>query len=1542
MTNTTSKQLQVSLPGAGKTQTYQVEADTPVKFNFDLADAVFSGIDGNLDITVEGGGTVILENYQALADAGSLPLFEMVNGEQVAGDVYIYAFDGVDRNADLETAADNADTGSGAGQYSDDPGVLADGIEALGGQGNAFGGAVLVTAEETLGGAGDGASAAAAVTEPPVIRISGDDAGAVTEDFNVSESGLLIDSGQLSASDANESFVPEDILDSHGGTFSILADGSWTYQIGNDSVQDLGEVDGVNSGFSNDFTVRSASGVEHTVTVTVNGENDAPEGADFSVTGNAYDAPVAIDFDVAPITDVEDDAGASDGLDTGVVITSLPGHGTLYYNDTAVTQEDIDSGTRFDDLDNFHYVGDAPATKGVLLGSRLAEDASLDKWMPRQVDTDGDGNPDVTISASINSGELVVFHNQQNHIDHGLANASHNGLDRGEILTITFEGKNVSHAEIGFGGLGSYFHAGSKQGAQATWTAYDNGEVVASGTVNTTVMTWYNHVTGQSGVITGGDGDTFQSLTLDQGILDGQSFDKIEFGTTEATARNWYSNWELQYMDVEFAETDSFTYRPVDSEGLVNDGDAYTVTIDMLPGASSEPPIAVDDSASVHEPNELGLAHTVTANVLDNDFDPDNTQGELHLTKVTFGDTTVDFANNAITGDAVFNADGTATIQGAHGELTIGTDGVYTYTATDDSPEPGDNPTETFTYTVSDGNAQDDATLTIDITGLADNTPPTAVDDSGSGSGWITGDGGQAGEVSGSTNYTLTAERYDADSGDWVSATLSEKGSGDGKQYGVESPDDSTGADANSIENNGDPERLLIEFDDPQQSVSIKLTGDGSGQEHITAWDAQGNEITDLVVTLTSDVHLIYSSGGTDIGTVVIMADADIPNASVALKGVDSSIAATHPSGAYEAAEITGNVLANDHDTEDTDFTDGPGFPDGSTELTVTGAAAGDLDNLTPAEYAQLLEDGAFAMGTPIHGQYGDLVISADGEWTYTTHDGLAAGDYTETFTYQVSDTGNAVDYGVITVAATIDQPTLTANMDLGQAAIIDPAATEVIPGETHHINFSSAYSDDSWNKADNLIGLNVTGDNSSGASTLLVNHADGLGIISYSADGYVDESFEISHGAYPGGTGTDSMILDFGNNGFKEPQTVEITLNGVSDGESVIFTVTDTLGNTYTFDSSAGGDGTLLTDTNGSGVTLFKTNNLQYEVRGSMAGYDESNAKLIDTIAITPGAGSAFRVANVDVISEGTWEPALQAATGFLLANDYSSDNAAMEAAIVGSGVGQWGTLQIIDSSTGEWVYTLDKDIVLDADNGLHAPTVEQFTYQVTDAHGQTDTATLYVPVQYGSVQSDHGTEGNDWVHGTSGDDNITGLSGSDLLFGGSGDDVIAGGAGHDYMDGGSGDDTLFGGSGNDHLFGGTGDDTINAGDGNDTVYFGGGHDTVTLGAGADTIAIDPNYLSDNNADSMSVQDFNINEGDRIDLSGLPGGIVEISSAGNSNDLILSIDGADIAGDDITITLHGVLPATHDAFDHQVDLSAGDDLNAVIQHIINSGGHDS
>lgn len=107
---------------------------SPVKLDVALDEATFSVNGPNLVISVDDGREIILQNYFTLAESGDIPYLEFANNIQVPGDAYLQDFEG-----ELETAAGPAGgaggTGSGAGQYSDDPGAIYDGLGLIGGQG---------------------------------------------------------------------------------------------------------------------------------------------------------------------------------------------------------------------------------------------------------------------------------------------------------------------------------------------------------------------------------------------------------------------------------------------------------------------------------------------------------------------------------------------------------------------------------------------------------------------------------------------------------------------------------------------------------------------------------------------------------------------------------------------------------------------------------------------------------------------------------------------------------------------------------------------------------------------------------------------------------------------------------------------------------------------------------------------------------------------------------------------------------------------------------------------------------------------------------------------------------------------------------------------------------------------------------------------------------------------------------------------------------------------------------------------------------------
>jgi VCBS repeat-containing protein len=136
--------------------------------------------------------------------------------------------------------------------------------------------------------------------------------------------------------------------------------------------------------------------------------------------------------------------------------------------------------------------------------------------------------------------------------------------------------------------------------------------------------------------------------------------------------------------------------------------------------------------------------------------------------------------------------------------------------------------------------------------------------------------------------------------------------------------------------------------------------------------------------------------------------------------------------------------------------------------------------------------------------------------------------------------------------------------------------------------------------------------------------------------------------------------------------------------------------------------------------------------------------------------------------------------------------------------------------------------------------------------------------------------------------------------------DDVLFGGAGNDVILGGDGDDTLFGQAGRDQLFGGAGNDTLYGGDDNDTIIGGTGDDILVGGAGSDAYVYQ--MLSDGRD---SISDFSIaapaSGGDKLDISAV------LDLAGNS-----WADGGTLA----TAVTGGYVTFTEDSATHTIQVN--------------------
>ncbi|MGV0795174.1 Ig-like domain-containing protein [Mycolicibacterium sp. XJ1819] len=149
------------------------------------------------------------------------------------------------------------------------------------------------------------------------------------------------------------------------------------------------------------------------------------------------------------------------------------------------------------------------------------------------------------------------------------------------------------------------------------------------------------------------------------------------------------SNGALSYTpDADFHGTDTFSYTISDGNGGT---DSATVTITVTP--VNDAPVARDDSYTVAEDTTLNVP--AAGGVL-------------------AGDTDVDGDTLTVTGHT----------QPANGTVTVSANGALTYT-----PDADYHGTDTFSYTISDGNGgTDSATVTITVTPV--NDAPVARDDS--------------------------------------------------------------------------------------------------------------------------------------------------------------------------------------------------------------------------------------------------------------------------------------------------------------------------------------------------------------------------------------------------------------------------------------------------------------------------------------------------------------------------------------------------------------------------------------------------------------------------------------------------------------------------------------------------------------------------------------------------------------------------------------------------------------------------------------------
>jgi VCBS repeat-containing protein len=833
-----------------------------------------------------------------------------------------------------------------------------------------------------------------------------------------------------------------------------------------------------------------------------------------------------------------------------------------------------------------------------------------------------------------------------------------------------------------------------------------------------------------------------------------------------------------------------------------------------------------------------------------------------------------------------------------NGTLTLNANGSFTYT-----PDPDFNGKDVFTYQVSDGRGGvDTATVTITVNAINDapvnsvpalqvvNEDDTLVFSTANGNAVSIAD---VDAGSGNLRVTLSTNDGALTLASTSGLTVSGNGTGsvvvtgslaainsalDGLSFAPTA--DFNGATSITITTDdkgnsgaGGPQIDIDTVDitvTPVNDAPVAADDDNAGDPVVEDSDAiaTGNVLDNDTDVDTGDSLTVISNGtfaGTygDLvinpdGTWAYTLDDTNPNTNKLADGQIVTDTFTYTvadkAGATDTADlvitITGAndapVAADDDNAGDPVVEDSDATAAGNVLSNDTDVDAGDVLTVASA--------GTFA------GTYGELVLNADGTWTYTLDnanpdtDKLAAGQtVTDTFTYTVADKAGATDTAdlVITITGANDAPDA-----VDDAGTIDEDTALVVSAANGVLKNDTDVEGDA---------LTVTAVNGSGAAVgnqialasgaLLTLNADG----SYTYD--PNGQFE-SLGVGDDGADSFTYTISDGNGG-SDTATVNITITGVNDAPDAVddagtidedtALVVSAANGVLKNDTDVEGDALTVTAVNGSGaavgnqialasgalLTLNADGSYTYDPNGQFEslGVGDDGADSF-TYTISDGSGGSD-TATVNITITGVNDAPDNAAFTSGGSVDENSPNGTVVGTVFADDVDLNDTVTYsllddaggrfdIDASTG--VITVANGLLLD----FEAAASHIVTVQATDGIA-TSTTALAIMINDVNPEDVTGDASANQIIGGAGDDTLSGAGGNDTLIGGGGSDSLDGGADDDFLDGGAGSDTLSGGDGDDTLVWDAADVTVDGGAGNDTLLV----QTASIDLSTTTVAV-------------------------------------------------------------------------------------------------------
>jgi len=1055
-------------------------------------------------------------------------------------------------------------------------------------------------------------------------------------------------------------------------------------------------------------------------------------------------------------------------------------------------------------------------------------------------------------------------------IDNG--NGADSDTNNDTLNTVAFTGFTEQGGSVVMnnGGSFTYTPVADFNGQDSfIYTVTDNNGGVNSATVTLNVSATNDNPILQNDDITGfEDSDTtFNPLQndndIDQDNLDITSVTGEQNGTVIINPDN-----TITYTpNANFNGTETLTYTVND-----NNGGVVTATINLEVVAVNDNPIGADDNFTGDEDTPI------TGNLL------------------------VDNGNGA---DSDIDQDSLSTIQeditsAQGGIVSILANGDFTYT-----PASGFSGSDSFTYSVIDGNGgTGTATVNLTVNAVVTNDAP------------VLSNNGASLDEDGSVAFTpsmLSLSDTDNTTQELIFTLSNETSQGTLYRDGVAlSASDSftqqdiidglvsytPNADQNGIDsfdfiasdgvNTLATDTFTLTVNAINDAPIVMNDNISTNEDTTVSFDPKSNDSDIDLDTFTVD-----SVTQGSLGTVIINPDNTLtyaPNADVS--GVDSfTYTVSDGNGGISTATI--NVTVNP-------INDGPTAQDDVFSGEVNTQIAGNVlvDNGNGADSDPENDTLQVTAASFTTAQGGSVVLNTDGSFTYTPVNGYSGND---SFDYTISDGNGGQDTG--TVQITVEEPLNIINGTANNDNLYGTIAGDEIYGlEGNDGLYGYASSDKLYGglgndrfegqQGDDLI------DGGDGDDTVYYwNEAGGIdadmatGAVT---DGYGDQDTLISIERVFGsnysdiihGSANDDYINGFrGNDTELDGKAGNDSIYGAQGDDVLVYTLAE---NTGAFDYYSGGLGndTLrinLTAQEASSTALM--NELQSFIDFATLNSDANDQfgyqYNFSQLGLTANTIEILKV-YVDGVLQAQFNNAPLAAndafhlnvdqtmTGNLLADNGNGVDSDPDGDSLGLTPGSYATQQggtITLLANGDFTYT--------PASGFSG--YDTYDYTLTDGRGVSSTGTAYF-VMSDVVPDIFGSAFNDYRSGTSNGEIISLQAGDDYIWAYAGDDTLYGGLGNDYISAYEGDDLIYGGLGKDTMYGGLGADSF--------IYEAG--------------------ETPNPSKTDFIGDFNVSEGDVIDISALLSGFnagssvitdfIKVADTGFYNTLQVNLDGI---GDD-------------------------------------------